>query len=698
MNKAWCMATCLLLPFFFQYSLFAAPPEGSGYSWKLIIGDDFDGSSLDTSKWGYNYLWGSYHNSQANMKSSQVKIADGRLKLTAIAERSIWEPWGIQRSDFGWQNLDYTSGSIYSKKWFRYGYIEGRFQMPWQTSTWPAFWMLQNGWPPENDIFEVAGSRYQWYTCYHYGSSQSYGQWNTTGTGLHSSFNVFALNWQPTRMDYYFNDSWKYGVYDSSAISQSDYMYLLVTLAVGGWAPDPTASDYPATMQCDWIRVWQRNKDTNLDCISHLRMDETAGTIATDSSGKNKHGTLKNGLSFTDNSVPGKIGGALRFDGVDDYVELPAGFNEFDNGFTVTFWAYPTAVKNFARFIDLGHGTGDNNIVVARYGTTNDLTVRVYGGSTAAENVRATNAIELNRWQFFAVTISNSGAVRIYKDGKLIKTGTTTWPWGIWRTTNYIGRSNWAGDPYYQGDMDDIRIFDYALIPNEINDIYNADIPQPYGGTAAPIPGRIEAEHFDLGGEGVGYHDTTFGNSGGLFRPEENVDLRAVSDFGSGYAVTDIAPGEWLRYTTNVTEAGTYCLYLRASATSDNSPVIIRRAEVISPELPSFAAVGTYDEQSVQTNAVDYSMGYSSNAVWTTGVGQTLGAGQILTLAQFKPMVEEAFLTRNGGVINFDNIMLPTAFSFDVSFAEGAKKFSISSLSGSVQTGEIGRASWRVRV
>jgi PKD repeat protein len=59
-----------------------------------------------------------------------------------------------------------------------------------------------------------------------------------------------------------------------------------------------------------------------------------------------------------------------------------------------------------------------------------------------------------------------------------------------------------------------------------------------------------QAEDYDPGGEGVAYHDTTFGNSVGAYRPNESVDITAFGSgrYDGGFAVTDIMPGEWLRY------------------------------------------------------------------------------------------------------------------------------------------------------
>jgi hypothetical protein len=78
----------------------------------------------------------------------------------------------------------------------------------------------------------------------------------------------------------------------------------------------------------------------------------------------------------------------------------------------------------------------------------------------------------------------------------------------------------------------------------------------PYGGTAAAIPGTIQAENYDLGGQNVAYYDTTAGNSGGAYRTDD-VDIEATTDTGGGYDIGYTAPGEWLAYTVNAV-AGTY--------------------------------------------------------------------------------------------------------------------------------------------
>lgn len=82
-------------------------------------------------------------------------------------------------------------------------------------------------------------------------------------------------------------------------------------------------------------------------------------------------------------------------------------------------------------------------------------------------------------------------------------------------------------------------------------------------GVAHSIPGTIEAVNFDTGGEGVAYHDTSVGNSGNGPRASDNVDTELRTSAGN---VGWIAKGEWLEYTVNVSQAGTYNIAVRVAS------------------------------------------------------------------------------------------------------------------------------------
>ncbi len=87
----------------------------------------------------------------------------------------------------------------------------------------------------------------------------------------------------------------------------------------------------------------------------------------------------------------------------------------------------------------------------------------------------------------------------------------------------------------------------------------------PFNGVPASLPGTIQAENFDTGGNGIAYSDMSSGNEGGAYRSTD-VDLESTTDTGGGYDVGWIAAGEWLKYTVNVTAAGTYNIEARVAA------------------------------------------------------------------------------------------------------------------------------------
>src|SRR5439155_44457 len=85
-------------------------------------------------------------------------------------------------------------------------------------------------------------------------------------------------------------------------------------------------------------------------------------------------------------------------------------------------------------------------------------------------------------------------------------------------------------------------------------------------GVLFSVPGLIEAEDFDLGGEGVSWHDLTSGNQGGFYRTNTDVDIIAPAGNASGAVVNNFQTGEWLEYTISVAQTGTYRLEANASS------------------------------------------------------------------------------------------------------------------------------------
>lgn len=94
--------------------------------------------------------------------------------------------------------------------------------------------------------------------------------------------------------------------------------------------------------------------------------------------------------------------------------------------------------------------------------------------------------------------------------------------------------------------------------------VYSLDNQSPFLGAASSLPGRIEAEDFDLGGAGVAYVDCDFTNNGGAYRPDEQVDIEASTE--SGFDVGWMCPGEWIEYTIDARCAGEYVIETRVAS------------------------------------------------------------------------------------------------------------------------------------
>lgn len=99
-------------------------------------------------------------------------------------------------------------------------------------------------------------------------------------------------------------------------------------------------------------------------------------------------------------------------------------------------------------------------------------------------------------------------------------------------------------------------------------------IQAPFEGVRMVIPGKIEAERFDIGGQNVSYNESTSTNLGDApsFRTGP-VDIEVCTDAGGGNNIGYITNGEWLEYSVNITSAGIYNLQMRIASQNIGQPV-----------------------------------------------------------------------------------------------------------------------------
>ena len=139
---------------------------------------------------------------------------------------------------------------------------------------------------------------------------------------------------------------------------------------------------------------------------------------------------------------------------------------------------------------------------------------------------------------------------------------TNTWWWQNWTTLNSPSFTISAG-------RHDLRlVFDGNGEPGNLNwlDVEPVVASTPFYGAPAAIPGKIEIEDFDRGGEGVAYFDVDSWNNGGQYRNDEGVDIEGTGDVGGGYDIGWSQVGEWLNYTVDIAAAGTYTVHVRAAS------------------------------------------------------------------------------------------------------------------------------------
>jgi glucosylceramidase len=121
---------------------------------------------------------------------------------------------------------------------------------------------------------------------------------------------------------------------------------------------------------------------------------------------------------------------------------------------------------------------------------------------------------------------------------------------------------------------------------------------QPYT-SAVALPGLVQAENFDKGGQNIAYNDADATNNGGQYRPSEGVDIANIGGT-TGYTVGWTADGEWLEYTVNVT-AGTYTVLATVATPSSGKQLVVKLdgATLATINIPNTGGYGNFQTVSV---------------------------------------------------------------------------------------------------
>jgi hypothetical protein len=187
------------------------------------------------------------------------------------------------------------------------------------------------------------------------------------------------------------------------------------------------------------------------------------------------------------------------------------------------------------RLIGLSRGNSDNT------GADIDFALRfgTGGGVEVRENGQYRKDTTYTPGTRFRIAVE-SGVVRYYKNGTLFYSSTKAPAYPLLVDTSLLTSGSTLGPVTLSGASG------------------------PMYGQPAPLPGTIQAEDFDLGGEARAYHDLVAGNQGALYRTGEDVDI--VSPYAGGCVVNNFQTGEWLEYTFTLSQSGVYRLEALASS------------------------------------------------------------------------------------------------------------------------------------
>ena len=217
----------------------------------------------------------------------------------------------------------------------------------------------------------------------------------------------------------------------------------------------------------------------------YWKLDDGSGTSATDSSGNSNTLSMTGSPSWT----TGNIGPyALDFSGSGQYlfVASPSSALDFADGasFTITGWFNRDTFANDHTILSTksGQSTESDGYIAYIDDATDQLIIRFdENGTTDARTFTSTSTFTATGWHHFALSWNESAPDAIlYIDGKPDGSGSGTAfaSMGNLANTNafYIGAETDAGNPF-DGKLDDIRIYGYALSADQVKKIYNTTSP-----------------------------------------------------------------------------------------------------------------------------------------------------------------------------------------------------------------------------
>jgi len=262
----------------------------------------------------------------------------------------------------------------------------------------------------------------------------------------------------------------------------------------------------------------------------HWKLDQVSGSTALNAVVYDPvhDGSVQNGTDA--DWVYGRTGGSLnqndhgfKFNGTNTYVTTPVSVYPTPNTSTTwSAWVYPEAVNlNYRQHILSSDNGGFDRSVVIEQGTG---TFGVFIGS----GIWLAAPVDLNRWQHIAVSYTSEGKVYFYKNGVEYFDPSINVSFDEAPDNFNFGRSNYnGGTDYFNGVLDEVKIYNRNLSSTEINQVYRGSVGgcKSYGGYCGD--GQVQT------GDGEQCDITSFIPPS----PRRSVDQLSNAGFESGHEV-----------------------------------------------------------------------------------------------------------------------------------------------------------------
>jgi hypothetical protein len=209
--------------------------------------------------------------------------------------------------------------------------------------------------------------------------------------------------------------------------------------------------------------------------FSHYPLDQSSGTAVPDVAG-GPSGTANNGPAW----VSGQIGNGLSFDGVDDFVNLPNNRGGTGQG-SLSLWA-----RTAHDFTDLGmlfyanvsgnaqaNGGGPDLEMHLNFNADDSVSLFIEGGANDL-NLNSGRPLNDNAWHHIVATWDLNGFADLYVDGQRTASASkVAWSNITWQIVTRLGRPA-SASRYYNGLMDDVRVYSRPISHAEVNDLFDA--------------------------------------------------------------------------------------------------------------------------------------------------------------------------------------------------------------------------------